>query len=209
MSDPQNWHLHITIPVYWAYHNSHLIPYKYVTRLLFGLQFQYSYPTNNLCLSLVAGYVSIYLEDPGVQDFSRKTQLRSPAVHYRNSPLRGAVLWEVQSIERCSPLRGAVQWEVQSVEGSVWREHFTGSVQWEGQSIERSSSFVRGSPCEGQSSERGSPLRGSVWWEAGDFKEENFAKHFGDKRNQKVNSTRRYRSVFYFSKTTPSTVKTQ
>ena len=142
---------------------------------------------------MVAGYVSIYLEDPGVQDFSRKTQLRSPAVHYRSSPVRGLVHWEVQSVR--------------------------GPVHWEGQSSERSSPLkvqCGESTSQVQFSERGSPLRGPVLWEGQSMRgavqwerqsierfsvvrgrrlqRREFCEKFGDKRNQKVNSTRRYRS---------------
>ena len=146
---------------------------------------------------MVAEQRSNLLRKSRSPSFFKKNLTKKSAVHYRNSPLRGAVLWEVQSIERCSPLRGAVQWEVQSVEGSVWRKHFTGTVQWEGQSTERSSPLRGTVLWEGQSIERRSPLRGSVWWEAGGFKEENFAKNLKTKGTKKFNSTKRYHSKFY------------
>ena len=44
-------HLSINILLYWNYHKSQPIPYKYATRLLFGLQLIHVNPTNNLCLS--------------------------------------------------------------------------------------------------------------------------------------------------------------
>ena len=45
-------HLSINILLYSTYHKSQPIPYKYATRLLFGLQSIHVYPTNNLCFSV-------------------------------------------------------------------------------------------------------------------------------------------------------------
>ena len=162
--------------------------------ITFHLQFNIHYQPTKLGFSLVAEQRSNLLRKPRSPKFFQEKLNQE----VRQSTT-GTVHWEAQSFERSSPLRGAVHWEGQSSERSSPLK-----VQC-GESTSQVQFSERGSPLRGPVLWEGQSMRGAVQWERQSIERfsvvrgrrlqrREFCEKFGDKRNQKVNSTRRYRS---------------